>query len=397
MFSKLQITIIGKVFKPNLNKLLKLNKILDEYFKCVKWYLSFNSTSKKLLHEEKYEEAKNRFSLKTALIQSARDKAVEILKSFKKVKKEHSNLTPKYICIRFDKRSYRLDKTNNTLTPYWLSLSLNGNGRTSFPIIFGKREKFIEEAFNGGYCFKSLEMKKRDGSWYSHFTLEKEVMVPDEPETVIGIDRGEKNFAVGVAFLKEAPDKPKKGIFWNGSKIKAEKGKYHHIRRNLGKKKTPQMIRKIRNKLKEKTDQQLHILANEIIDYVSQFEKPIIVLENLTHIRKSFKKGIKSKKLNRRMNSLPFRKLQEYIKYKALQKGFQTIYIDPKNTSKVCHRCGFINHVEYRRNYECSQCGLEYDRDLNVSINIAHRIMNSMGWGICECPKQSNDVKIVKT
>ena len=74
----------------------------------------------------------------------------------------------------------------------------------------------------------------------------------------------------------------------------------------------------------------------------------------------------------------------------------QTIYIDPKNTSKACHRCGSINHVEYRRNYECSQCGLEYDRDLNASINIAHRIMSSMGWGIRECPKQSNDVNIAK-
>jgi len=117
MFSKLQITIIGKVFNSNSNKLLKLNTLLYQYFNCVKWYLSFNSTSKQWLHEEKYNEAKKRFSLKTALIQSARDKAAELLKSFKKVKKNHSHLTPKYICIRFDKRSYRFDKTNNTLTP----------------------------------------------------------------------------------------------------------------------------------------------------------------------------------------------------------------------------------------------------------------------------------------
>ncbi len=141
-------------------------------------------------------------------------------------------------------------------------------------------------------------MKKQDGSWYSHFTLEKEVKVPDEPETVIGIDRGEKNFAVGVAFSKDNSYKPRKGMFWDGSEIKAEKGKYHHIRRSLGKKKAPQMIGKIKHRLKEKTDQQLHMLANKIIDYVSQFKKPIIALEDLTHLRKSFSKRKKSKWLN---------------------------------------------------------------------------------------------------
>lgn len=397
MFSKLQLTVIGKVFKPNSNKLLDLNKVLEQYFKCVKWYISFDSTSKKWLHDEKYEDAKRLFDLKTALIQSARDKAVEMLKSFKKTKKQQSILKPKRICIRFDKRSYKFDKTDNSLTPYWLSLSLNGHGRTSFPVIFGDRESVIDRSFNGEFCVKSVEMKKKGGEWFAHFTLEKEMECPDDPSTIIGIDRGDKNFAVSVAIKKDDPSKPVKGQFWNGNEIKALKGKYHHIRRNLGRKKRPQMIKKIKDKLKRKTDQQLHILANDMIDYVSQFEKPIIVMEDLTNIRKNFKKGKRGKKLNRRMNSLPFRKLQDCIEYKALGKGIQTVYIDPKNTSKECHRCGKLNNVAYHRDYECSNCGLKYDRDLNASINIAHRITSSMGWGTGECPEQPNDVSVAKT
>jgi len=51
MKKEVQLTVVGKVFKPNKKKILTLNKVLNEYFRLVKWYLTFNSTSKKFLHE----------------------------------------------------------------------------------------------------------------------------------------------------------------------------------------------------------------------------------------------------------------------------------------------------------------------------------------------------------
>ncbi|WP_457548728.1 hypothetical protein [Archaeoglobus sp.] len=54
----------------------------------VKFFLSFNSTSKMYLHRNGYEKAKQLFNLNTTLIQTARDKAVEILRSFNERKKE---------------------------------------------------------------------------------------------------------------------------------------------------------------------------------------------------------------------------------------------------------------------------------------------------------------------
>jgi hypothetical protein len=79
MQKDVQICVVGKV--------LALNRALSSYFGLVKWYLRFNSTSKSVLHENCYERAKERFNLNTALIQTARDKAVEILKSFAKTRK----------------------------------------------------------------------------------------------------------------------------------------------------------------------------------------------------------------------------------------------------------------------------------------------------------------------
>jgi len=69
---------------------------------------------------------------------------------------------------------------------------------------------------------------------------------------------------------------------------------------------------RIYNKIVE---QQLHATANETVAYAKQFPEPIIVMEDLTGIRDNFDR---SKKLNRRFHSLPFRKLQTYIEYKAL-------------------------------------------------------------------------------
>ena len=163
--------------------------------------------------------------LNTALIQTARDKAVEILKSFNerkregKVKTERPNL--RRISIRFDKRCYSFAKTTNVLTPYWLTLSLNRRTRISLPIKFGKRQqKFIEKALQGKWQFCTVEMVKRNREWYAHFVLKKEIELIAEPETFIGVDVGEWNVAVGVAISKHNPSKPIKGQFWGWSKDK---------------------------------------------------------------------------------------------------------------------------------------------------------------------------------
>jgi len=56
--------------------------------------------------------------LNTALIQTARNRTIEILKSFRKNRKDGSVLRLKRISIRFDKRCYSFSKTTNVLTPY---------------------------------------------------------------------------------------------------------------------------------------------------------------------------------------------------------------------------------------------------------------------------------------
>ena len=49
--------------------------------------------------------------------------------------------------------------------------------------------------------------------------------------------------------------------------------------------------------------------------------------------------------------------------------------VNPKNTSKTCHTCGFINpKVKVGVNYwECPNCCAKHDRDINAALNILHK------------------------
>ena len=157
-------------------------------------------------------------------------------------------------------------------------------------------------------------MVKRDGEWYAHFVLKKEVELIDEPETIISVDVGEWNVAVAVAAAKYNPSKPLKGQFWSGAKIRYIRGKYPHTRRNLQRKKRLDLVKRIGRKEERIINQILHTIVKEVVEYAKQFSKPIIIMERLNGIREEMNS---SAKLNRRLHAWSFRKLQQYIEYKA--------------------------------------------------------------------------------
>jgi len=80
----------------------------------------------------------------------------------------------------------------------------------------------------------------------------------------------------------------------------------------------------------------------------------------------------KAKKLRRHILQANYYKFLELLEYKAKLYGKQVIKVSPKNTSKKCSRCGYVNQklTLNNRNYKCPRCGLEIDRDYNAAINI---------------------------
>ena len=54
------------------------------------------------------------------------------------------------------------------------------------------------------------------------------------------------------------------------------------------------------------------------------------------------------------------------------------VFVNPKNTSKTCHSCGYIHKdLDVKtRQWKCPKCGKLLDRDVNAAINILNRWFN---------------------
>ena len=61
--------------------------------------------------------------------------------------------------------------------------------------------------------------------------------------------------------------------------------------------------------------------------------------------------------------------------------GCRVVFVDPRNTSKMCSRCGNIRDdlTLWDRVYTCPNCGLSTDRDLNAAVNILIRATPGQG------------------
>jgi putative transposase len=68
-----------------------------------------------------------------------------------------------------------------------------------------------------------------------------------------------------------------------------------------------------------------------------------------------------------------FRRLREYLRYKAAASGIAVVAVDPRNTSKACSDCGHVGDENRRSrgHFHCGACGSEANADYNAAKNIA--------------------------
>ncbi|RLG38216.1 MAG: hypothetical protein DRN91_03300 [Candidatus Alkanophagales archaeon] len=91
------------------------------------------------------------------------------------------------------------------------------------------------------------------------------------------------------------------------------------------------------------------------------------------------RKNHKGRKANRKVNSMPFYKLKEYIRYKALERGILVIEVPEFNTSKQCSRCGSLRTKRPSQGvFICEDCGYQINADVNGAKNILKRAVGYM-------------------
>lgn len=197
---------------------------------------------------------------------------------------------------------------------------------------------------------------KRNGDFYLHIIVQKEVEPKADCDGILAIDMGIHNVAVTVN------SKTKEARFY-GKKLRAIRGHYFHLRRKLPNRKA---AKKIGSHEKRIVNHELHKISKVIVQEAVE-NNSIIVLGKIKGIRKNHK----GRRFNRKLNSFPYYKLASFIKYKASWQGIPILNVSEAYTSQTCSICG---ERGFRRNglFKCS-CGAELNADYNGAKNIMKR------------------------
>ena len=117
-------------------------------------------------------------------------------------------------------------------------------------------------------------------------------------------------------------------------------------------------------------DDRLHKISRQIVEDVKE-QNALIVIGNPEDIHDQDK----GSEMNRRLHSMPYSTLKQYIKYKPRFAGIGAKVVNEYNTSQTCWRCGEKETVERvgQGRHLCAECGLDDNADKNGATNIGKK------------------------
>jgi putative transposase len=237
--------------------------------------------------------------------------------------------------------------------------------------------------------FKEVAMSRdARGHYYASFPTERSTQ---ECETtgVVAFDLGVKTLAVGVNEQgRSYTIGGFKGARWYNKQL-------DHIRskRDTCKKKSRRYIHlskvykrvseKKRNKQRDSLHKASHLISHKLV------ESTVVVgdLSQRQMVTKQHQE--RNKYLNRAVfNEWGLYTFLQMLTYKCQLYAKELVFLDERNTSKMCSGCGHLQDMPlWKRTYCCTNCGLVRDRDENSAINILMRYVARRGphtsFGAC--------------
>jgi len=97
-----------------------------------------------------------------------------------------------------------------------------------------------------------------------------------------------------------------------------------------------------------------------------------IALEDLEKLRDSFNNNCS--KVAWKFTLFAYRELREAVVSKAIEFNIPVVFVDPRNTSSTCPRCG--SKIKYvGRLGACRRCNFKADRDVIGAVNVWLRVL----------------------
>jgi IS605 OrfB family transposase len=281
-------------------------------------------------------------SLPSALVQTARDEASEVLR-----RTRCAPIVKKRLSVRYDKRTFKFYPDSNRVSLTTV------NGRLSFQFRHYERlDKWRGEYTNaqllirGNRRFLNIQVKIEGG---------KDKENNNVSGMVLGIDRG----VLSVAVCSD-------NTFFGSGRLRAVKGRYQNLRRrlqHLGTRSAHRKLQRLSGRERRFVLDTNHRISRVIVN--KNFD--VFAFERL-QIRINRRNG---KRFNKLLGSWSPNQLRRFVLYKAQEKGKMVVEVDPRYTSQRCSRCGFTHRGNrHGLSFHCGNCGFTMHADLNASRNI---------------------------
>ena len=214
-------------------------------------------------------------------------------------------------------------------------------------------------------------IKSSTNKWYVCFNCDvgEKLTVPINLKKSVGIDLGIKVFATMSDKTKIANPRFFKEF---AERIAVAQQKLSNLEKGSNEReKQKKIISHIYEKLTNKRRDFAH---KESLKLVKKYNTICLEKLNTTSMLENSVKDkpkVVFKNLHKAIVDVAWKRFINYVMYKAEYAGTNVVIVNPKNTSKMCSRCGRIVDKDLSvRTHNCSFCNLKIDRDLNASINI---------------------------
>jgi len=365
-------------FKHNSNISLLLqtfNRMVNE---CIEYALKHGISSPMKVEKASYEEFKRKYGFATHYCISASRVACSAIKSWGRLVRK-GRADPKSPPI-FKALAMRLQKELMRFKGDRIDITTKPHCYIEVPLIAGSFQRRFVEAWKSGEL-KVGEITLLEDRAIVTFIKET---AEKEPKGCASVDIN--LMSLDILKVRENSLEYKKVEL---KKLYGIRVHYFEKRRKIQKlsrykpKTSKELLQKYSKREKRRINDILHKLTTSIIRDLSR-EGVVPILEKLKGLSYNATRNRYSKKRNRKISSLPYRQIQSFIEYKMAWLGYKTHYVDAKNTSKTCPRCGSLSKVG--RVFECRQCGYKADRHFVACVNILRM------WGKGFSPKALNEL-----
>lgn len=231
-------------------------------------------------------------------------------------------------------------------------------GRQVIPFVCGEHQWRLLQTQQG-----ETDLACIDGEFYLFAVCNVEKPALPDVDGVLGIDMGVANIAVDSD-----------GVIHQGKTIKGVRYRQRMLRQKLqtkGTHATRRRLKKMSGKERRFATWTNHNISKHIVAKAKDTTRAIAI-EELG--------GIRDRLTVRRpqratLSSWSFAQLREFIEYKAKQAGVLVVAVDPRNTSRTCPCCGYVDKANRKSQskFLCIDCGYAGLADYIAAINIGRR------------------------